>query len=138
MNTTVTLPSAKELEIQIAPFAIAAKLYKVLARELITVDVSIGSTSLEEFLAKDISEMKNIFCVVLASDPFEAALFDCMKSCLYDQIKISKATFESEEARADFFLVCWEVAKANLLPFFANLKSLLPTRTAKAEPGPTS
>lgn len=141
MQDPITLKSGAELAVQLAPFSVANKLVKAVARELTTVnfDMDLGSVDLAKIQPKDINTLKNAAFQLLQSDPVEAALMACMERCLYNGQKIVKATFEDENTRADYLPVAWEVMKANLTPFFKNLafESSTPAPTAPSS-GPTS
>lgn len=97
-----------------ASFREANALQKAIAKETKKLEVK-GDLDLNyEF-------MKNLLCSALASDEIEAALKPCLKRCLYGDFKIDENTFEDVEARQDYFTVCFEVIKENLLPFVKGL-----------------
>lgn len=116
MSRELTLPSGKTLLIQPADFKTAKDLYKAFA---------------EEFLKLDINEdtdvkwgvIKNLVCSALASDKIEKCLWECFKTVTIDKLKIDQQTFEPVDARDDWFTVCMEVARDNVLPF---TRSLMP------------
>lgn len=122
MNKKVTMPSGAVLEIQVAPFLDAKKLYKAIAHELKTVSVNAD-------MELDLEMIKNLLCVVVESDRIEEAFNICAQRCLYNNCKISNDTFESLEARGDYLIVMREIIEANVAPFmkglFAQSKSLL-------------
>lgn len=120
MNPTITLASGSTLEVQIAPFSTGTKLYKTIANELKTVDVG-GSLSLSQLGSLGLNDAKAAIFQLMGSDALEAAVFECMKFCLYNGEKISRATFEEVDARGDFLPCAWEVVKLNVSPFFKNL-----------------
>ena len=55
--------------------------------------------------------------VLDVSDELQSVLFECLKKCTYNSAKITEDTFESLEARSDYYeilLICLEV---NYFPF---------------------
>lgn len=113
----VKLPSGAILHIQVASFDVSKSLYQLVLEELKSVGLS-GDMEMAEVY-------KNLFCVGFASKKIEAALWDCFKVCTLDsgkgELKIDKDSFEDPEARGDYWTVCIEVAKANILPFAKSL-----------------
>lgn len=113
----VKLPSGASLRIMVSPFPQAKALYQAILKEL----------KLLEFNSK--SELaalyKDLFCVGFSSPEVEAALWECFKRCTYNsgkgEFRLDENTFEPEEARDDYMMVCMEVAKANVLPFVKSL-----------------
>jgi hypothetical protein len=110
------LPSGAELRITLAPFSDSKALYQAFLEEIKGLKVE-SSTEI------DTNFIKDIFCVGLASKKFEVALWKCMERALYNNLKITENTFEPVEARQDYMLVCFEVAKENIAPF---TKTLMP------------
>lgn len=110
------LPSGAELRITLAPFSDSKALYQAFLEE-------IKSLKWEASTEIDTNFIKDIFCVGLASKKFEAALWKCMERALYNNLKITENSFEPEEARQDYMVVCFEVAKENIMPF---TKTLMP------------
>ena len=106
----VTLPSGAELKISLAPFADGKALYQAVLSEM-------RGINLDPEAEVDVNLFKDLFCVSLASKKIEKALEKCLKRCLYNGKKITEETFESEEARGDYILVCTEVATENIVPF---------------------
>ena len=112
------LPSGSKLEITIASFTEANALQKVVAKEL-------SRLKLDPNLELNFNFFKDLICIALASDEFEKALKPCLKRCLYRELRITDQTFEEQDARQDYNMLCYEVAKENLLPFVKGLSSLL-------------
>ncbi len=112
------LPSGSKLEITLASFQEANALQKIVAKELIKM-------KLDSNLEFNFNFFKDLICIALASDEFERALKPCIKRCLYREARITEFTFEEYEARQDYNMLCFEVAKENLLPFVKGLSSLL-------------
>lgn len=119
---TITLKSGRLLEIQLPSFTDASRLYKVLAAELIKVDLSFKLGDLKSFVSRDIGSLKNVFCQILSSESIEAAVFKCAAGCTLDGERIVRDSFEKAEHRRDWFPVAQEVAKHALAPFFADLE----------------
>jgi len=113
----VNLPSGAVLEIQLAPFGDANKLNKAIAKELKTLSLD------SEMNLSDPVFLKDLVCTALSSDGIESCLWACFKRCTYNNEKISQDTFEKEESRQDYFIVCREVLQEQIGPF---VKSLLP------------
>lgn len=116
MIEPVVLPSGAELRITLAPFAASKALYQAVLDEVKHLKIE-GQTEI------DFNLMKDLFCIGFSSQKIELALAECMKRCLYNGLKIDKDTFESPDARQDYFTVCFEVGKANIEPF---MKALMP------------
>jgi maltooligosyltrehalose synthase len=114
----VQMPSGAELKITVAPFSEAKALYQAVAEEA-------KALKLDPKQEIDVNFFKDIFCVGLASAKIEKALEPCLKRVTYNGLKIDANTFEDVEARQDYFLVCYEVAKENLLPFTKSLTQKL-------------
>lgn len=121
MNETVTLNSGVQLQLGLAPFSVGMKLFKTIANELKVVDVNIDTLDFAKLAGKDVNVFKNAILQLLGSDALEVALFQCMERCLYNGEKITRQTFEPENARQDYLPVAWEVMKYNLAPFFKGL-----------------
>lgn len=124
------LPSGAVLKITPAPFAEAKALYQACLEELRGLHVDPH----EEL---DVNLFKNLFCVGLASKKIEAALVPCMKRALYNDLKIDEQTFEPIEARQDYVVTCFEIAKENIAPFAKSLYAEFSPLLAKIqEKGP--
>lgn len=114
--TETELPSGAKLEITPAPFAIAKALYMAVAEEM-------KSLKLDPRAEIDANFWKDIFCVGISSVKIEERLWECMKRATYNGLKIDKDTFEPIESRQDYGVVCFEVAKENILPFTKSLSA---------------
>lgn len=108
------LPSGAVLKITLAPFAEAKALYQACLEELRGLKVDPH----EEI---DVNLFKDLFCVGLSSKKIENALAACMKRSLYNDLKIDENTFEPVDARQDYMVACFEVAKENIAPFVKSL-----------------
>ncbi len=114
------LPSGAELHITLSPFEDSLALYQSILEEMKLVKIVTGD---------EVGDLiKNLFCVGFSSKKVQAALWKCMERVTYDngkgKLKVTKDTFEPEEARVDYMQVCIEVAKANVMPFTKNLYAL--------------
>ena len=131
----VPLASGATLGFQMARFDVGMNLFNVTFKEMIGVPFGSQGADFDfaELFKMDVGQLKDLVLKVITSDKVQEAIWKCMETCTYqslnDQVglKINRNTFESEEARGDFFLVAWEVATLNLFPFFKNLKSLFST-----------
>lgn len=114
MIEPIKLPSGAELKITLAPFADAKSLYQAVLEEMKCLKID-AATEI------DVNLFKDLFCYGFSSKKVETALEQCMKRCLINGIKIDKDTFEAEDLRQDYLIVCIEVVKANILPFLKPL-----------------
>jgi hypothetical protein len=114
--TTIKMPSGATLVVALASFAESKELYQVMMKEGKTLKID-GKTDL------DYNFFKDGLCAFLSSKEVEAALWECMKRCTYNKMKIDEDTFEPEEAREDYMIVMYEVAMANLKPFLKGLSA---------------
>jgi hypothetical protein len=119
-----------------APFAIGMKLFKTIASELKGVDVQLESLDFAKIAGKDINSIKNAIFQLLSSDALEAVVFQCMERCLYDGQKITRQTFEPEQARGDYLPIAWEVIRFNLSPFFSGLSFPSSPKPDQTAPSP--
>lgn len=118
MSKEVTLPSGSKLIITLASFKEAKELRAAIFDEA----KGLGIFSTDEL---NVNLYKNIICSLVASKRIDDALNACMKRVVYNGHKINEDTFEAEEARVDYDDICFEVAKANLLPLVKSLYAKL-------------
>jgi hypothetical protein len=116
-----TMPSGAELEIALAPFQDAKTLCKKVARELKTIKMDGKEEIFDDKMNINPMLIKDALLTVIDSEEIEEAISVCMKRCTYKGVRIDKDSFDSEESRGDYFQVCYEVAKENLLPFMKGL-----------------
>lgn len=76
-------------------------------------------------LAGPLDTILNSLLSIVTSKRVEAALFDCAKTVVWGEDKITRDFFESIENRELYFPIMTEVVKANLGPFFKRIGSLL-------------
>lgn len=112
-NRVVDLPSGAKLTIQPAPFAEAKALYQAVLDEIKHIDFST-----QDEMSK---LLKDLLCYGFSSKKIEAALYKCMDRVLYNGLKITDETFEPVDARGDYLVVIFEVAKENVEPFMKSL-----------------
>lgn len=112
----IFLPSGAKLEVTPSDFKTAKALYMVIAAEA-------QALKLDPKAEVDVNFYKDIFCAGISSGLIESALSACMKRCTYNGLKITDDTFEPIEARQDYLLVCFEVARANVEPFMKGLSA---------------
>lgn len=110
----ISLSNGKELQITLAPFKEARELYQAILKSCKGIKIDV-KTEL------DVNFFKDISFELLSSKEVEEALEACMRRCLIDKLKIDENTFEPEEMREVYLQVCFEVAKANVLPFMKSL-----------------
>ncbi len=117
-----TLKSGHVLQLAIADFGVACKLRRIVAAELLKVDLDITKIDLQMDLAKMdpgmLRTMKDIVCVLMASEAVEQAFLACAGRCLLQGQRITKETFEPEDMRGDYLPTAWEVISLNLAVFF--------------------
>lgn len=97
-----------------APFGDAKALYQAVLEEM-------KSLVIDPRAEIDTNFYKNLFCVGLSSKKIESFVWLCAARCLYNGVKVTPDIFEPEEARSDYFQLCWEVAEENIRPFTKNL-----------------
>lgn len=118
----ISLPSGVELGIGDMPASLNFNLIRVLSAELKQVDIDLGSFKGFKDLSKlDINLIKNALFQLLSSEVVYETFFQIFARCTYGGKKITQETFNTDEAKADFFLVVWEVGAHMLLPFFKHL-----------------
>jgi hypothetical protein len=113
---TCKLISGAELRITPGAFGESKALYQSYLEEL-------KALKMEAKTELDFNFYKDVILSALASKNFEACLYVCMRRCVYKGKRLENVdeVFEDLEARGDYFEVCFEVAKENLLPFLKNL-----------------
>jgi hypothetical protein len=126
-----TLPSGAVLDMTMCPFQVGDRLLKVVMAEAESVKVALGikAKTLKDLFDVDfndemINTLKNLVARMIASDAVSEVLWQCMERVTYNNQKVTKDTFDKEEARADYLIVFKEVLWFNLYPFFKNLGSL--------------
>ena len=92
---------------------------KLLGNTASIFDKQVDFTSVFDFI-------KNVLISVDVSETAEAAIFECLKHCVYDRThKITLDLFdEVEEAREDYYEIIFACAEENLRPFIKSLVSM--------------
>lgn len=113
MVKELVLFSGANLKLHLASFQESKALLQSLMEEGKTVKIDSEAHPIEVF--------KNAFFSGFVSKKVELALAACIKRALYNDLPITEATFEKEEARQDYLQVCFEVASENIRPFTKGL-----------------
>lgn len=109
------LPSGAELVILDTPFRVSNALYKVVLKESANMEITSKADLLGIF--------RVVFLNGMCSDLIQVRIWECLKHCTYNGVKITEDTFEPVSAREDYPLVCMEVAHSNVAPFLKNLSA---------------
>lgn len=109
-NLKKTLPSGAEIEATLGSFEECETLYEAVAHEVGGLDFDQESTI-------------GLFLKLSASKTVKATLWPLMARATYNGQKITRDTFESGKARADYFPTAQEVLVFNLRPFLVSLGS---------------
>lgn len=112
--TEFTAPSGAIVVINPAPWKDAKMLKKAIEKEISISDVSFDFLSASSFL----SMLK-----IDSSDGVDAALWPCLVRCTRNNEKIVESTFDSAEARADYYDIIIACIKENLSPLVESLFS---------------
>lgn len=114
MEKIITLTSGATLDVTTLPaFEVSDALYKAFLKDVL----------LPVAPDRDIDQslLKDFFCRGFTSEDVKKALWKCMEKALYNGQKITKDTFEAEEARQDYIDVCYHVLVRNIEPFMKGL-----------------
>lgn len=91
-----------------------------------------------DVLEKGEISYEDLFNLAMAVDSdievFDAC-FECMDKSIYNDVKITKAIFEDEDARGDLYEVLFYCLKVNVYPFFRHLLSSFGINKTTAENG---
>lgn len=117
--------SGAEIVINVAPFDDAMQLKAAIGKQLSGHDIDLSKLTGQ-------SDVKDVFPLVIkavlsldSSEDVQEAIFKCLLRCKYNGEKITKHTFENEDARADYYTIVVECLKVNLRPFFKSHLSKL-------------
>ena len=128
----IDLPSGSSLEIYLLPFEEAAFLFRMFSKEMGDLNITIkdfaflgSSKNIDEieFGFQEFINLKGPLCSLLSNEKLINAGRSCLSKCIYNNLKITNTTFESEEARGDFYPCIFYAIKENVSPFFGNLLS---------------
>lgn len=106
-NAEITLSTGSKLLIKLASFEAGMALMQAVSKASAgsPTDSSLGSMTL------------------VSNRDVRDALFACFNGCVLNGVKITRDTFEEENARADYILVALEVITKNLEVFTKGLSS---------------
>lgn len=113
-----TSKSGKEVVINCAPFADAKRLKSAIWKEAAAAGIKLDD------MKADASTLLNTFLLVDGSPLVDAALAPCLLRCTRDKQKITDSTFDSAEARQDYYEIVFACVKENIGPLFESLLSL--------------
>ena len=117
--------SGAKVVINIADFDSSMRLKNAIEKEFADSKFEMGAIDLKKsFNDLDISVLTPFLKTLAQIDSSQEvydAIFVCLLRCTYNGDKITKATFEEAEARADYYEIVFECLKVNLLPFFKGL-----------------
>lgn len=108
------LKSGRTLEIQPAKFRYAKDLLDAVLKE-------VKSSRLDPKQEVDVNFIKDSLLGLISSGVVESFMWPCLASCIYEKGRITPDTFEDIQSREDFLEICYEVGKANIIPFGKNL-----------------
>ena len=125
--------NGKSLVVNEATFEEVLELKKAFQEQLKNLDFDI--TRLEGLgVEKSIESLIMFLLNTETSERFEEALFQCLKSCTYENVSITKDLFnDMVEARNDYYEIIKECVQVNLRPFMQSLSSQFPFLTLFAE-----
>ena len=137
----ITLKSGNVLKLSPAPFIDAIRLTNIVAKAFSQrgLDFKIDRDTEVDFWVL-FNKNPDAFIKGFADIVFEEfvmnLVFKCAERCVYVKngvsVKITQDTFESEDAREDFYEVMYNIAMCNIKPFFVNLLSVLSQTSATA------
>lgn len=104
------LPSGAKLQVSLASFEDGKNLYQSILSEL-------KSLRLDENEEIGVNLFKDLFITILSSKEIEKNILKCAEKALYNKSRISKETFEPEDARQDYIESLYHIAETNLSPF---------------------
>ena len=127
----VTVSSGAKVVVNIADFDDAMTLKNAIASELAKGKLQLegltqGDLDIQNMMSLDMKVIEPLLQVALTIDSapeVNKAIFVCLEKCLYNGEKITKQTFNPEEARADYYEIVIACLKVNLTPFFKGLLS---------------
>lgn len=130
------LSSGARLHVTVAPFADANALVKALAK--CAKGLPLGADPLKA----DVGVLKDMLVEALTSVEVEQGLKRCMERASYNDMKITTSIFDDpkvgQQARQDYYEICWKVIEVNCAPFFVKTFSALRARLASVTASPGS
>jgi len=129
-----TAPSGAAVEITLSEFQIGFDLMRAVLKAARA--GGIGSkmpeklSDLAGLANKDVKEIAgfiDIIIDILASKEVEDLIYKCFEKCTYNNARITRDTWDKEDARGDFLWVAYIVGFENIRPFVSHLLSGLKT-----------
>ena len=136
-----TVNGNAELILNEATFADCLILQSVIMEEAKKLKIDIGEIEIDfggASVTSLLDSIKDLFLGLMTSEKFDRIVFQCLKNCTYNGIKITKQLFDDvPEARGDYYQIIKECLEINLSPFLKSLTSqlsiLLPTTTPDSQ-----
>lgn len=126
-----------EVKINIADFISSMKLKKAVVEAIKESNIDVANIDLNNLKIGAIDSIIQAILTIDSSDKVDESLFKCLARCTYNGEKITKETFESVEARKDYYEIIIACLKENLAPFFEplilKLNSLQEKMTQKSQ-----
>lgn len=116
-----TTKTGKKVLIGLAPWPDAKKLKAAIEREVANAGIKIGADT-------DPGAFLSAALLVDSSEAVDSALVACLARCTYDGNRITEQTFESADARKDYYEIAHACMKENIGPLVEGLLSALPER----------
>lgn len=110
----VKLPSGAVLRIGTPSFLEAKDVWQAAMKEAKALNLHVGDDFNLDFI-------KDLLIIGFSSPLVEEKVWTCFRHCTYNKVRIDDKTFESVEARQDYFTVFFEVAKEAVAPFTKGL-----------------
>lgn len=128
-----TTNGQKEVKIIAASFKDAANLKKATIKALKNAEIIDGLEINISNNSNILNKLSEALMSIDTSEEFESAVFECLKSCIYDtqglKLKITPQLFDDiPDAREDYYEIVAKCCEENLRPFFKSLVSELKTR----------
>lgn len=114
-----TAKSGATIVINVAPWDDAKRLKGAILREVANAGVKIDKEA-------DVSSLVSAVLTVDSSDFVDRALGPCLARCTRNSAKIVSSTFDSEEARQDYYQIIIECVMVNMRPLVDGLTNVLP------------
>jgi hypothetical protein len=116
-----TSSNGANITINASSFGDALLLKKEAVKIIKKSNIDIASIDLD---FKNLKIIINILLEADSNDDFEKAVFNCLKRCKYNDLKITRDTFEEIEARENYYEIVTKCIIENLGPFIKPLVSL--------------
>jgi hypothetical protein len=142
MNEKLKLASGAMLEMTLLSFEDGFQLFSIVSEELLKINIDLGNIKISELADRDmdnnfLNTLKNIVLSLIISKKLKDSLNSAFGRCLYNNLKIDSETFEDVNRRSDYLIVCWEVLRFNLSPFFPKSGLSFITNLGKSTENPS-